>query len=110
MVIFNLYRIHHNEKDWENPDEFKPERWLNADGTLKSEKEFNFAPFSAGTRSCIGEKMARIKMFLMVTRILAKFEVMRDPEEAMPSLDGIAGMTREPKEHYKAIFKPRVIT
>ena len=38
-VFFNLYKIHHNEKDWDSPDEFKPERWLNKDGTLRPEKE-----------------------------------------------------------------------
>ena len=105
-VFFNLHQMHHNEKDWENPDEFKPERWLKADGTLKSEKEFSFAPFSTGTRSCIGEKMARIELFLMVTRIIAKFEVMPDLEEPLPNFEG-CGITCAPSSDFKAVFKIR---
>jgi len=108
MVIFNHYCFHHNEKDWESPFEFKPERWLNVDGRLRPEKEFNFVPFSIGTRSCIGEKLARIELFLMVTRILAKYEILPDPNEPFPSLEAITGMPRAPKHQYKAVFKPRV--
>ena len=44
----------------------------------------------------------------MVTRILAKFEVLPDPDKPVPSLESGSGLTREPKERYKAIFKPRV--
>jgi len=106
MVILNLYSIHHNEDDWENPNEFKPERWLNVDGSLKPEKEFSFVPFSTGTRSCIGEKMARMELFLIVTRVLAKFEVLPDPDEPLPSLSGRYSITFEPEE-FKAVFKIR---
>ena len=107
MVIFNVHRIHHDESVWENPDDFKPERWLNADGTLRPEKEFHFITFSTGTRSCIGEKMARIELFLMVTRILAKFEVSPDPDKPLPGLEGFCGLTYAPINDYNAVFKIR---
>ena len=107
MVLFNFYNMHHNEKYWKNPEEFKPERWLNVDGTLKSEMEFSFIPFSAGTRSCIGEKMARMELFLIVTRILAKFEVLPDPDKPLPGFEGAIGITYIPKHKFNAVFRLR---
>jgi len=107
MVVFNIYNIHHNQNDWNNPNEFKPERWLNVDGSLRPEKEFSFVAFSSGTRSCIGEKMARMELFLILTRILAKFEVLPSPNEPLPDLEGTVGLAYSPKHRYKAVFKIR---
>lgn len=42
----NLYGIHMDEEQWENPDQFDPTRFLTEDGKLN--KSDNFMPFSVG--------------------------------------------------------------
>ena len=107
-VFTNLYNMHHDPKHWNEPEKFKPERWLNADGSLKKEKATHYLPFSAGTRGCLGERMAKMQRFLIVTRLLVKFEVSLTPGEPMPSLkDGIMGLTYAPASKFKIILTPR---
>lgn len=42
--------VHRNPKYWDDPQEFRPERWLNKTSTIP----FSFIPFNAGPRNCIG--------------------------------------------------------
>lgn len=48
---------HYNPNNFENPYDFKPERWM-GDGVLKSPKPYTWLTFSAGARSCIGKQLA----------------------------------------------------
>ena len=108
QVLFNLYSMHHDPTHWEEPEEFKPERWLNADGSLKKEKATHYLPFSTGTRVCLGEKMAKMQMFLIVTRLLTNFEVSLAPGESMPKIDQIeGGLSISPASDPRIVLKRR---
>ena len=108
VIFTNLYSMHYDPTHWDEPEKFKPERWLNADGSLKKEKATHYLPFSAGTRGCLGERMAKMQMFLIVTRLLVNFEVSLAPGQSMPSLkDGIMGLTYAPASKFKIILTPR---
>ena len=48
LVFVNLYSLHMNENHWENPKEFRPERWIGKDGKII--KKDAFLPFSTGPR------------------------------------------------------------
>ena len=86
---------------------FKPERWLSPDGkTLLDDKAFSFLPFSAGPRVCIGEKIARTEMFLLIANIISRFEVLPDENNPIPGLNGVSSITLRP-EHYNLVFKSR---
>ena len=45
-----------SEKVWKNPMKFSVDRWD------ESPAPFSFIPFSAGTRSCIGKKLALLEI------------------------------------------------
>ncbi|XP_066928072.1 steroid 17-alpha-hydroxylase/17,20 lyase-like isoform X2 [Clytia hemisphaerica] len=108
QVLFNLYSMHYDPTHWDEPEKFKPERWLNADGSLKKEKATHYLPFSAGVRGCLGERMAKMQMFLIVTRLLVNFEVSLAPGESMPDLKaGIMGLTYAPASKFKIVLSPR---
>ena len=108
-ILFNLYSLHYDANHWEKPHEFNPERWLNADGSLKKEKVSHYLPFSAGTRVCLGEKMAKVQMFLITAKLIRNFEICQYHEEKLPGLDERGpGGTYSPATNYKVIFKSRI--
>lgn len=52
--------------------------------------------FIPGKRSCIGESLAKMEMFLFLTALIRKFTFLPPEGEAPPSLDGNYGVTRSP--------------
>ena len=46
IVTLNTYAIHMDERHWQNPQQFQPERFLNKDG--KVYKPDAFVPFGIG--------------------------------------------------------------
>ncbi|KAI6760319.1 hypothetical protein HG530_009179 [Fusarium avenaceum] len=50
VISAQPYTIHRNEGVFEDPDEFKPERWLNMPSNKKDRMYRAFIPFSAGQR------------------------------------------------------------
>lgn len=72
-VFVNAWAIHRNPSVWEDPLEFKPERFLvpNDNGKLdyNGNNDFNYIPFGVGRRICPGIPMAE----KMVPLALASF-------------------------------------
>lgn len=55
-LIGDVFQIMAHDPLFENPDEFRPERYLNEDGkTLKKDLMDRTLPFSLGKRQCAGE-------------------------------------------------------
>lgn len=51
-VYVNVVAIHHNEDYYPEPEEWKPERFINS--TDSDNHDFTFLPFGEGPRFCIG--------------------------------------------------------
>lgn len=77
------YGAHHNAKFWEEPEEFRPERWMG--GNAKKQVKYSYIPFGAGKRSCIGGAMSQVENTLALSILLRRFR----PEYAG---DGPAGL------------------
>ena len=90
-VWVNLWALHHDGDLWEEPFEFVPERFLDADGGLvpaDHPNRRNVMPFSAGHRVCMGEVFALSRMFLITARILQNFIILPETTiEEQPSCD-----------------------
>ena len=70
--------ITHRDPRWfENPDEFRPERWT-LDFREKLHK-FAYFPFGGGPRLCIGEGFAWMEMKLIMAAIGQRWSVRPDP-------------------------------
>ncbi|XP_014707571.1 steroid 17-alpha-hydroxylase/17,20 lyase [Equus asinus] len=87
-VIINLWALHHNEKEWHQPDRFMPERFLDPTGSQLISPSLSYLPFGAGPRSCIGEHLARQELFLFTAWLLQRFNLEVPDDGQLPSLEG----------------------
>lgn len=94
MVIPNINSVHFDPGLWESPETFRPERFLNSDGEVV--KPDHLIPFFMGKRSCPGEGLATMELFLFITTILQRYEIKPAEQGPLPSLQSVIGITRTP--------------
>lgn len=86
-LITNLSSALKDETVWEKPLCFHPEHFLDAQGHFV--KPEAFMPFSAGRRSCLGEPLARMELFLFFTCLLQRFSISVPDGQPQPSDHGV---------------------
>ncbi|XP_060761774.1 cytochrome P450 2C20-like isoform X2 [Neoarius graeffei] len=105
-VIFPLlHSVLRDNEHWENPWTFDPKHFLDTNGNFK--KNPAFLPFSAGKRSCVGESLARMELFIFLVSLLQRFTFTTPggPEsiDTTPEISGFANLPRK----YQLIATPR---
>ncbi|KAG9347049.1 hypothetical protein JZ751_005976 [Albula glossodonta] len=93
-VLINMWSIHHDPQQWEEPERFKPERFLDSEGHRSSPPYF--LPFGAGPRVCVGESLAKLELFLFVSWLLQRFTFTLPPGASLPDLQGRFGVVLQP--------------
>lgn len=63
---------HKDPRYWDEPEEFRPERFLDEEGKFVAQRE-GFLPFGVGRRSCLGEALARMELFSFAAALLQSF-------------------------------------
>ncbi|XP_005014115.4 cytochrome P450 2K6 [Anas platyrhynchos] len=98
-VIPLLTSVLRDKSQWEKPDTFYPEHFLDSEG--KFVKKDAFMPFSAGRRICAGETLAKMELFLFFTRLLQRFTFHPPPGVSASDLDisHTTGLTVPPVTH-----------
>ncbi|XP_052808735.1 leukotriene-B4 omega-hydroxylase 3-like [Mya arenaria] len=96
IVQLNIWALHHKESVW-GPDhmEFKPERF--SPENVDKMSPFQFVPFSAGPRNCIGQHFAMNEEKSVLAKLLRNFtfrldtshEVKKNPSAVMRTVDGM---------------------
>uniref|UniRef100_A0A6M2CT60 Putative cytochrome n=1 Tax=Rhipicephalus microplus TaxID=6941 RepID=A0A6M2CT60_RHIMP len=76
VIMANFWAAHFDVNFWKDPEKFDPTRFLNDDGTLMTRKPECLLPFSFGKRTCPGEILATVEIFLAVTSLLQRFHVL----------------------------------
>lgn len=73
----NYFRaILHDERIFEDPSVYNPERFLNEDGQLKrNAKVTNSAVFGYGRRVCAGRYYAELSLWINIATLLWAFEI-----------------------------------
>ncbi|XP_069581598.1 cytochrome P450 2J4-like [Brachyistius frenatus] len=102
-VLLLLQSVLRDESMWETPHSFNPQHFLDQDGKFR--KREAFLPFSAGKRSCPGEQLARMELFLFFTSLLQRFSF-SPPAGETPTLEFKLGITHCPKP-YRLCAVPR---
>lgn len=78
-LFINVWAIGRDPKHWENPLEFKPERFLTKEGNGKSPldfrgQSFQFFPFGSGRRGCPGTSLGLQVVHTTLATMLQCFE------------------------------------
>ncbi|KIK52675.1 hypothetical protein GYMLUDRAFT_49821 [Collybiopsis luxurians FD-317 M1] len=111
IVIGNAWAILHDPAVYgEDVDNFRPERFLNPDGTLNESIPDPSAAFGFGRRICAGKVMAQSALWLTVASLLACFNFSRarnaKGEEIIPDVDYHEGMIAAPHS-FDCVVQPR---
>ena len=101
-VALFAYGAHHSPKYWEEPEAFRPERFMGE--AAKKRKPYTYIPFGGGKRSCIGGAMSQVENTLALSMLLRRFR----PEYIGPDPAGIdATVTLTPKGGLKFRIRER---
>ncbi|KAK8305326.1 hypothetical protein V6Z11_D03G054500, partial [Gossypium hirsutum] len=74
IVIFMVVEMGRNPNLWENPMEFKPERFLiNGDFDISGTKEIKMMPFGVGKRMCPAYRLAMLHLKYFVANLVWHF-------------------------------------
>lgn len=79
-VNINSHCIHHDERLWENPDNFEPERFLPPREEQKADR-FAFVGFGGGPRLCLGQNFAMTEMRVLLALILRHYNFALLPDQ-----------------------------
>ncbi len=82
QVYISQWVLHRDPTFFPQPEEFRPERWL--DGLQKRLPRFAFIPFGGGPRLCIGHSFAMIEASLLLASIASRFRMHVDPGPYRP--------------------------
>ncbi|WP_425039719.1 cytochrome P450 [Primorskyibacter sp. S187A] len=82
-VMIPIYALHRHHMLWEEPDAFRPDRWL----TGKKPDRYSYFPFGDGPRICIGASFALTEAVIILGTLLARHKFTpvpgRTPEPVM---------------------------
>ncbi|XP_060538872.1 cytochrome P450 2K1-like isoform X2 [Pantherophis guttatus] len=95
IIVPDLHSVLLDPEQWETPEKFNPNHFLDKDGKFIDREEF--LPFGMGLRVCVGQQLARIEVFIFLTSLLRAFSF-RLPE-------GVKELSEEPVA--KMIMHPR---
>ncbi len=81
-VMISPYVVHRRPGLWSDPEAFDPERFLRMDlrGIRHS---FNYLPFGAGPRVCLGARFAEIESLVVLARVVQRFGLRLSPGQVV---------------------------
>ncbi len=99
-VFLPIYALHRHHDCWERPDTFDPDRF-SASRTADRDR-FQFLPFGAGPRICLGASLAIMQAKIILATVLSRLSVTPASPQPQPQLI----VTLRPKDGIHLEVKP----
>ncbi|KAK9757292.1 hypothetical protein RND81_01G153900 [Saponaria officinalis] len=108
QLFLNLYKIHRDPETWQDPCEFRPERFLTThkDYDVRGQN-YDFMTFGSGRRICPGISFALQFMQFTLASLLQGFEISTPMDEMVDLTEG-AGLTNLKATPLDVILTPRL--
>ncbi|KAJ3675720.1 hypothetical protein LUZ60_004762 [Juncus effusus] len=112
-IMINAFAIGTDPNYWEDPEEFKPERFTNNKMDFVG-TSFNFLPFGAGRRMCPGISFAMANLEITMASLLYHFDWKQPsgakPEEIdMSKSNNVTNRRKSPLQLVAIPYKPCVV-
>ena len=78
QVVVSPWHLHRQERLWDNPDGFDPDRWETENG--KTCQRDAYIPFSSGARVCTGAGFAMVEGVLLLAQMCQAFRFEADKD------------------------------
>jgi cytochrome P450 len=102
QLVAPQWVVHRDQRWWQAPEQFRPERWLN--GETDDLRPGTFFPFGGGLRGCLGGHFSRLMGQVVLAQLVRRVEVTADETYA---LSFIQGPTLRPREGIRVHVQPR---
>ncbi|TFV58419.1 cytochrome P450 [Mycobacterium sp. PS03-16] len=73
IIVVGIYALHRDPALWDNPAEFDPDRF--APDRSAGRSRWQYLPFGAGARSCIGDHFAMLEATLALATLLRRYDI-----------------------------------
>lgn len=103
-ILSNLDAVLLCADTWKDPLDFRPERFLDAQGNVTQPEQF--VVYSIGRRVCLGEALARMELYLFVSGLVQRFELLPGQPGQPPLRKSDNGITSPPVK-FQVCFKDR---
>nr|AIT52343.1 cinammate 4-hydroxylase 2 [Daucus carota] len=110
-VVVNAWWLANNPAHWKNPEEFRPERFMEEESNVEANgNDFRFLPFGAGRRSCPGIMTALPIMGITLGRLVQNFELLPPPGQSkIDTAEKRGQFLLQILKHSTVVAKPRSI-
>lgn len=76
VIVWCIWAINRSKEiHGEDADDFRPNRWLDAEGKFVNRSPFEFPVFNGGPRSCLGRRMAELMAMFLFISLFSDFDI-----------------------------------
>lgn len=83
-IFLNIYGLHRHKLIWDNPDAFNPDNFLTR--AAKAHHRFQYLPFGAGPRKCLGAEFAMMQASIILATLMARFDFSHTGPPSLPTM------------------------
>ncbi len=73
-VALSIVGVHHRADVYADPHQFRPERFLNPDGSFEKPGTYTWIPFGGGIRRCLGATLAMAEQRIVLNEIARRVD------------------------------------
>jgi cytochrome P450 len=100
-LFLSIFHMHHDPKVFPDPEAFLPRRWETSKPSV-----YEYNPFSAGPRMCIGASFALMEIKIVLAMLLSRFRL-ELPRSSR--VDARVAITMAPRDGLRMTVRPRTL-